>query len=381
MLPASLRRLAEKFRNYENWMNSGFPDPIPSDIPKEYRELFSIDPLSYLVYRESLFELFSQYSNSHIIFVEMAQLIENLAQKDKHKAIEIANKFSPNCDISSFQQEWRNAFEIFGLISTGALSQATCMFYQSKYEMDEPLLFTAVSLRFLSTSIVDFDLLDLKDKNGRLIKGRIIKYVSDNMSTYPNLKKAIDVGYAPKLRNMIGHNKYKIESKELTSLDGSLRFREAEFFDILYHLQEYQHAYIWAVKKFQLSKELDKIKDCGGISIGYEFSTDNNLAGIILFQLWCFYRIDPAKNWVESVSFTKSANKLITRFSDRVFFEGEYDSIPVAAHSYLIAAKSIPIKIVSVIPYAGDDTRKVDLKWGAFQVTGDEFNKDIDILH
>jgi hypothetical protein len=381
MLPDSLKRLAEKFRNYESWMNSGFPAPIPTDIPAEYRELFARDPLSYFVYRESLVELFSRYSNSHSLFVEMAQLIEDLKQKDCSKATEIINRFSPNCDASGFPQEWRNTFEIYGLISTDSLSQAACLFYQSKYEINDPLLFAAASVRFLSSNVCDCNLRDLKDKNGKLIKGLAINYISNNISAYPTLKKTIDVAYNSKLRNMIGHNKYTLSSNELLSFDGSLRFSRSDFFDILYHLQEYQHSYMWAVKRFQLAGELDKVKDCGVISIGHGFSDKNELTGIVLFQLWCFYSIDLTKDWVQSVSFRKTAGELVTRFSDRVFFEGEYESIPLAAHRNLSTAESIPIKIVSIIPYAGDVARKVQLKWGDFQITDDSFDKSIDVLH
>lgn len=376
-LPPSLTILAKKFCTYENWINSGFPAPIPNNIPREYMDLLKRDPLSYFLYRGALVELFAKHSGSSDLFSDMKKLIETLNRKDKTKCKEILNSDATRY----FQEEWANVFEAFHLISKDGISQAACLFYHHKYEVDAPLIILAIAIRFITSNTLDFNLDDLKDKSGRLLKGKTLHYLRDNMSAFPHIKQAVETAYNTKLRNLIGHNKYRLSKDAITSLDGKVFLNQKDFMAALFALQEYQNAFIWAGTTNFSMEELEKVKDSGFAAIAYEIGEGGTILQIHLFQLWCFYNIDPAKNWLNSVSFKAEQGKLRARFSDTVYFDGDSNDISAMAYADINRKEFISVRVISVMPFTGDETREIKLKWGKFQTTDDICEKRVRIVN
>jgi hypothetical protein len=176
-------------------------------MPKEYVKLFNQNPMAYSIFRQALFKFIHQVSGEDKILNELGELVTFLKRQNACGLKQVLEYFNSEVLIARFKQEWLNAFQTYNMIKTNEISQEICYFYQSKYEIDEMLLFIAILRKLLTDNVIDLALDNLKDRIGLYRKGVMVDYISAGLASYPILKHAIEKAYIPRLRNTIGHNK------------------------------------------------------------------------------------------------------------------------------------------------------------------------------
>jgi hypothetical protein len=372
-----IRNLRRKFVNYEHWLLSKFSDPKPEELPEEYLRLFGQKPQAYIYYRHAIYKFIQQLSGEFELCEELERLASVLQQQNSKAIDQFINYFNSTDVVFNFAIEWSNAFEISQTIREDNISHESCHFYQSKYEIDEPLLFLAILGKLLTENRVDLSMNNLRNRKGMIIKGTMIDYTGKCFGNFRKIQRAIEKAYMPKLRNTIGHNKYIIENDMINSLDNKVTITKKEFYESLYYLQELHNSIMWFLSTTDSQIMHPSLADCGVISIGFRYGDAEEMLILDLFQLWCFYEIDTQKNWLQKVIFKMQKYKLHTEVTDTSIFKGSVVPELNKWLDYIYNKKNVLVKIHSIIPFVGEIDSRIDLEWGSYQVTNESFSKTI----
>lgn len=374
---AIIRNLRRKFVNYEHWLLSKFSDPKPKELPEEYLRLFGQKPQAYIYYRHAMYKFIQQLSGEFELCEELERLASVLQQQNNRGLNKVINYFNSAQVVYNFAIEWSNAFEISQTIRENNISHESLHFYQSKYEIDEPILFLAILGKLLIENRADLSMNNIRNRKGMIIKGTMIDYAGKCFGNFRKIQKAIEKAYIPKLRNTIGHNKYIIENDTIKSLDNKITITKKEFYESLYYLQELHNTTMWFLSTTDSQIMHRSLADCGVMSIGFGYGDAGEMPILDLFQLWCFYEIDIQKDWLQKVKFRIKKCKLHTKVTDTAIFKGPVVPELNKWMDYIHSKKSVLVRIHSVIPFIGDLDSKIDLEWGSYQVTNEEFSKTI----
>lgn len=132
----AIKQLKTKFITYENWVSSGFLEPVPSKLPPGFRNLVDYkDALHF--YRNSIYALIECSEGKFDIEEDLQKLVKLL--RKKVNTSEFSNFISSLKD--TFCSRWSNAFDVLQLKGKIDLSPSLILFYQSQYEIDEILMF------------------------------------------------------------------------------------------------------------------------------------------------------------------------------------------------------------------------------------------------
>lgn len=368
--------LIEKFITYENWVLSEFAEPRPENIPLEYLKLFNQKPNAYSIYRQSLLKFIKVLSGEYDVFQTLNDLIERLQTRNRDLYEQVIDYFINGRFSYNTNREWKNAFQISRNLEYNEITHDSCFYYQAKYEIDVFLHFLAVIGFLYKDNIINLDLPSFRDKKGAFKKGLLIDVIEQKLDDFPILVKIIKKAYIPKLRNTIGHNKYIIEDGNLTSIDSSINISRDEFFDACYNIQELHNAILWIFSNAECNRYLNSYRDCGVLSIAFDI--EDAIPKMYLFQLWCFYEIDPHKKWLQKIIFRKENNKLITEISENLFYRGSIQHLKSLLKK--VREKNIiKVEIISIIPFLGDENKKITFDCGVFQLQENSFQLDLQV--
>ncbi len=366
-----IKDLEKKFSLYENWLLSGQPDPMPTNIPLEYVKLSEQSPKAYVFYRQSMIKFVKELSGKFDIYNELKGLIDNLKRMDINNYQKIIDHFNSAELLEKTKYKWANVFDILSSFKSNEITHQGCFYYQQKYEIDIFLYFLTVIRKYLTKNDVDFTLAEFRDKNQSLRKGAMVNYIIADFKNYPRILNAVKSAYNHKLRNTIGHNNYKIQNGVLKSLDNTISVSRDEFFEACYFIQEIQNAIVWVMSNLYCQSIANSVKECGVASTFFSFDTKESV--INLYQLWSFFNIDLEKKWLEKIIIKNIGNELQVNLTKNIYYKGEMTPEFSKWYELIKDAREINLIVTPIVPYTGDRKAKINLKWGEYQSNGENY--------
>ena len=160
-------KLRNRILNFEHWISSDFKLDEPIIYQRELLKLFSQNKEAYLYYRNWLFTLLLNRDEQDAL-TEFKNILDFKVGTLKHD--QLLKHFLENNSSEIFSQKRLNTFEIALQAPNSNLNQSTCFLYQQYYEI-EILFLVLYSLIVLNEGdIIEIDLNNFKDKNGKLRK-------------------------------------------------------------------------------------------------------------------------------------------------------------------------------------------------------------------
>ena len=358
----AVKDLFHRFVIYENYIQQ---ETIsyqidPSIVPPGYLTVFSQNKDAYLFYRNSLLLLLKKAEGEHELYYELLNFTLHTVKLIGYKDFET---FADSL-YDKFKIRWDNTVKTSHLVSELGmqkleLNNITLNAYQHKYEIEEVLIYLAILIKAVSKNTFDQNLDNFKDKSGNLRKGKIIEYIISGLDSFPNLKKTISKAYNPNLRNIIGHNDYKIKDNSLFTIDDELIITNHDFIEAFYSMQELHNALIWTISNIEINKNVEEYSDCGVLAIGYYYNKEIDIPEIHLFQLWCFSQCDPEKKWLKKAQIYKDKKNITTKLTDICVFSGEITSEIDKWFKRAELCKKVQIHLIPIVPFIGLDTRTI----------------------
>lgn len=264
--------------------------------------------------------------------------------------------------LDNIKPKWFNTIKISesGITDFNLL----LLFYEQKYEIKEFLLFLSIIGKAKKDNVIDLKREGIRDKRGHLNKKRCIDDILSKLNKYNNLKKSINIAYNYKLRNIIGHNEYKVNSDVIESIDGKLSISKEDFLTSLYHLQGIHNSIKWLLEYYELKSKETELTDNGIISIGFDYS--NFECKLNIFQLWCFY--DIKIEWLDQIKFLKENNKLKTILSKNAETQGGLNKKLSKCLEKATDFGFVNIELFSIIPNLGLEARNIVLNGYNYQL-------------
>ena len=361
--------LSNKFAIHEEWIQQGCPaDKTPSSTVPGYLALASQNIEAYAFYRRSLLPYLSQARGNQLFFKEFCQIITECKQKHAEDMIQF-EQFH-NAPSEKFKGQWANLFDRF--IDTN-LNHTNCYKYLQKYEVEYFLVVLAQLRQISSGNGFDDKLHRFLDRTGNFKKGVLANYIVDGFQGYLEVKKMLTKAYNAKLRNIIGHNNYKIAGVELTSLEEDYTITKKNFFESYLCLQEIQNAILWLLLGGQ-SKN-NELCQFGVTSVGFDVkNSDSQDSKIYIFQINSFRIIDPKADWIKTIQFELKGEKLITTLSEVDAHHGIMTQELGSFLKKVDAQGQVHVSIVPVMPCFHEGCQTIETAWGTFCQYDDQFD-------
>jgi hypothetical protein len=375
------KALQKKIIDFEAWITRDFIGEMPKDIPKEINVLYHENPTAYFYSRANLYVLIQELKGERGLLNDFKQLLADAKTKNSKYYDEFFTYYSEDNFINHFTDNRRNTVEIGDEIrKLNIISQQACFLYQSLYEVDAPFYILGVAGELAKNGKLNLSLTNLADNSGNLKKGVAIDYISSRLRNYPILKSGFDKAYNSKLRNTIGHNKYKRFDKEIKSLDGKISISISEFSQALYSLQSLNNAMINSLSLYQMEQESKDLSDCGIIAIGF-FEYEDGTPGLSIFQLWCFYNIDLQKQWLSHVKFKILKSELKTQISKNAYQKGSINEVGMRWLKKVneLNSKQIKVAISPIYPRKSATAEIIETEFGQFEVDDDALYKEVTV--
>lgn len=239
--PDKFIALSKKFAEHEGWIQEGCSKgKEPSNTIPGYLALASQDPRAYGLYRNDMLVYLADLRGYGNFFNQIIKLIT-----------ECESKYPPEMTLfwkahenpaENFRGQWRNLFDPF---TSTSLTHQNCYKYQQKYEVEFVLIVLAQLRQINSGKGFDASLNRFRDNKGKFRKGVIANYIIDGFQEFPEFRKVLISAYDPNLRNIIGHNEYKLCGGTINSLDRKYTITERQLFYSYLCLQEVHNAILW----------------------------------------------------------------------------------------------------------------------------------------
>lgn len=357
--------LSRSFASHEKWIQSGCPvDNIPVNSVPGYLALASQNPAAYALYRHSIFLYLAELRGNEAFYKQLKNLIADMEEKSPNKMSRFWQLYQ--LPDKNFKEQWNNLFDPFLSV---ALSHDNCFKYLQKYEIEFVLIVFAQLRQIDSGKGLDFSLNRFRDSNGKLRKGAVIDYITKGFNRYPAIKRILVDAYNSNLRNIIGHNEYKIVDREIKSLDGKITVSEKQFFSAYIALQEIQNAVLWL---FVHEREPNlKFASYGIPSIGFDTNTLNGeWPNLIVYQIDTFRQLDFQASWLRQVEFSIEEGTLTTFLQSPDIHQGKIiEDLETFLHR-VNRTQKIRVKLVPVMPCVHKDDHSIRTKWGNFCLHG-----------
>jgi len=331
--PDRAMKYLERFAQFEEWILAGEPssDASPDDYPPEHRYMLLRWPDAFEIYRESMWTYLERELQLNPWVATMRSLLGRAREADPKGCAEFIE--SARQGVDRFWQQHRNAQHTLRGSDRNATERQkirhALQTYAAFYEIDYPLWVIAVLARSFQTGNVKPTLFG--GPATHVAQGNLIGGVCEVTAGTP-LGQLLSSAYDADLRNAIGHNDYAIDNLpsggfEVTdSRTGKVwesddvywkLFSTGQFIDGVHTVMAYEHEVN--------SPDVWQYRDVGTVAATY-FWYENREPGVILFQLWCFHRIDPAGTWLDSASLTIETGDTaeeIVRLTDHAWTKGE----------------------------------------------------------
>ena len=193
------------------------------------------------------------------------------------------------------------------------------------------------------------------------------------LKEFPILLNLFSLAYNTKLRNTIGHNSYRISNNTVESLDGKIKVNQNEFYESLYNLQKLNNFLIYSFST--ISVNINQIKDCGILSIGFAF--EDKIPVLAIHQLDCFFYIDTVKEWLRIVRFDICGDELKTNLDSKTPLKGIYNDELKIWFSALEKEEFLKVRFQPIEPHTDEKAECIEIDCGVFQVCDDFFENKI----
>ena len=310
--PVNLRK---RVFNYEHWISSGFKIKEPKIFQRELLKLFYGNKEAYSYYRHWLYTLILS-DNEQNELKEFNKILD--IKKGTENYDSLIKHYLENNSSEIFFQKGINTFEISIKNSNTTLNHSHCFLYQQYYEIEVLFLVLASFIKLNEDNLLDTSLENFKDKKGNLRKGVIIDFLKSKLIKNPSVSNLFELAYNPKVRNIIGHNDYRIDGDQIVSLDDGFTIHKTEFFTALRSIEKLNNYLLNYLSNKNINSDNFNNEGILGIAFGIE----NKLPVLNVFQLSCFYEFGEI-NWPNKITFNIKGNLLETDFGDRVPTKGK----------------------------------------------------------
>jgi hypothetical protein len=261
-----------------------------------------------------------------------------------------------------FKEQWRNLFDPF---TTCCLTHENCYKYQQKYEVEFVLIVLAQLRQINSGKGFDASLNGFRDNKGKFKKGVIANHVIEGFQEFSEIKKMLSKAYDPKLRNIIGHNEYKIVNDIISSIEGEYTITGNQFFASYLSLQEVHNATLWLFSHDHIPNK--KYASYGVPSIGFNLDMSLiKLPSLIVYQINTFRQIDFKATWLTEVVFSIKNGIITTSFSSAEKHQGEFTEELKGFINKAIDLGKINVSLIPIMPCVHKEDHAIRTHWGEF---------------
>jgi hypothetical protein len=366
----------ERFSKYEEWIMKGCPEGgiDLTDIPMEHQRMMEFGEEAFQIYRHALWIYLERVCQLNPWTALLRSMIT------KMRAIEGFSSFvaQTNEGFRNFSAQRMNAVQSHaeGEVSPSvrAAVRSHLKVYAEYYEIDYPFWFLSVVAHAVNSGRIRANLLG--GSNSQSAQGSLIEVTRSKLTGTPMLSY-FEGAYDSALRNCVLHNDYEIrEQGDQVTVHSLSDGRYWEWSEIHRKLVNTQHfveavvaasAYINVVDKNSESLEFND----SGVVHTTLFLPGDGIPELWLFQMWCFYEMDPSGRWIDSKSVNVESLEeglIRIRMSDRVVITDVEDNCrtfaeAVREHGWL------RVKRVSVAPDLGLGFPSFESR-GNYEVTG-----------
>lgn len=311
--------LRDRILSFEHWVSSDFELDEPVVYQRELLKLFSENKDAFSYYRNWLFTFLLNREERDAL-IEFKSILDFKVGTSKHD--QLLKHFLEDNSSRIFSQKRINAFAIALQSPNSNLNQNTCFLYQQYYEI-ETLFLALYSFIILNKSdMIETALSNFKDRNGKLRKGVLIDNLKSKLIHYPLIHNLFEAAYNSKIRNIIGHNNYKITGDTIESLDdSSIKLSKIEIFKSIYSIQSLNN---YLLNYFSGKSILNHNLQNAGV-LGIAFSLEDEIPVLSIFQLSCFYHLGDFQ-WSDKIIFNICNNELETNFEFQSPIIGAYSN-------------------------------------------------------
>lgn len=318
--PSDLKKANDylnRFLSYENWILCGRPQNYPTHLfPAEYERAITEWPQGFPFYRDSLAMYLERVLNLSPCVSYVSSLLRRAEQYDPEGYV----KFYSVADeaASRYAKQANNAInamhEALDSDNMESYIRRFLRAYCDFYEIGFPLWFIGVLSKSERIGQINIGLFG--GPNSETNKGALVGQILDEIAGSP-LEEVVRRAYLPDLRNAVSHNEIETVTDEngIIASVRSIRTEEEWTMDLLattlanvHWLSNSVHtvaAHGSNLRDAIQSEDLSKIGIMNRLTIAYN-NTQN--ISIFIFQLWCFYHLDPLGAWVDNAAITINLN-------------------------------------------------------------------------
>ena len=356
--------LRNRILNFEHWVSSDFKLDEPVVYQRELLKLFSEDKNAFFYYRNWLFTLLLNEDEQRAL-TEFKNILDFKVGSSKHD--QLLKHFLENNSSEIFSQKRLNAFEIALQSPNADLNQNTCFLYQQYYEIEILFIVLYSFITLNKNDNIETELNKFRDRNGNLKKGVLIDNLKAKLRPYSLTHKLFENAYDSKIRNVIGHNNYKIAKDIIESLDDSaVKLSKDEVYRAIYSIQSLNNNLLYY---FSSKSILNDNLENEGI-LGMAFGLEEELPVLSIFQLGCFYSLGDFK-WAQKITFSIHNNQIETNFGFQSPIIGSYSKeLEEIWFKPLRERKKLRIYLTPIVP-RNEEVDFITLDVGDFVVVED----------
>jgi len=321
-----------KFSEFESWILDGEPpaDSRGREVPPEHDMMLSYWPEAFEVYRESMWAYLERELKINPWIATLRSLLERGRAIDPGGCEAFIEEARGGVD--RYWQQRRNADQRGRHLKDRPLDKRYVRDLLSAYSEYYEIDFGLWVLGSLAKCFSDgrFTPRAFGGPSTGVAQGSLVDAVVLAANGTP-LGALILSAYDASLRNAIGHNDYSIalDGGELTVTDSrsgtvwtsddiySMIFNTSQFLEAVHSVIAFEHEVAGV--------SLESYKDSGTVSAAY-FILSTGEPMVVLFQLWCFHRIDPLGKWLDAAEMSiekGAAHEEIIRFTASAWTKGE----------------------------------------------------------
>ncbi|MFA5780583.1 MAG: hypothetical protein WC947_10680 [Elusimicrobiota bacterium] len=304
---------------WENWINGGCKEsPELTNLSKQYNLLFKNQtPEVYNIYRQEMFLKAMNSIGYGLIYNTIWDIFYQIKKQtpDELEKYISFQKIDEN-GITQRSNNWRKMKEL-QKIERGKNIPFYIDNYKDYFEIDQIYYRLAQLNELINKKKFAPNPFDKTcfDKNNRLLKGRVVNEIFPQFFAGTKINSVLKETYNVKLRNMSGHNDYKINEsrKFIESLVNGYEISFEEIMLKLNHIIHINNALWWVLSRNEYYDNLKNYADRGCIAFGY---ANGKLPVAFIIQLEVFENIDYDKKWLNNITFEYKDQKVFVFVSE-----------------------------------------------------------------